>query len=316
MLGYYQSAGTLLLLVMRFSKIVLIVALTCFLFYNNKDALALSITEKSPSISKKSLPNLRGPIAISSKSIVLKKNEAEHYVVIERGSKFPCAMTTTVDSFEVSTGDPVSAMLLVPIKIKESIVIEAGSRLRGWVSGVYKKRRVLSARLSPDRWLNSNAGIKLHFDSVVTDEGVIRLSAEPAPNSALLASDSPFPYVVNDHGEIRIDYSGLKYGAAGVAIQATSYATGPFSLVVGPVLSGTCGMIAPSYALDRPVEEIDDKTRRQGFLQGAVKGLPGGALLLGAKHKGLSVRLNAGIQLILELKEDLVISKSISASLL
>ena len=261
--------------------------------------------------------SLKGPIAMDNFKVALNLREENHSFIVEKGSRFPCVLTGSVESFEANSGDSISAMLLVPIKAKDVVIAEAGSTLKGWVSAVYKKRRVLKARLSCERWLKSNAGLKLHFDRIITgDNGVIRLSAEPAANTVLQGTGSSFSYIVNKEGEIEIDYSGLKYGACGVAIQAASLASGPLSLVVGPVLSGAAGMAEPSYALDRPLSEIDDHTRVEGLLKGAFKGLPGGAIVLGAKHSGLSIGINAGTQVELELKQDLVISKQVNASLL
>ena len=226
------------------------------------------------------------------------------------GSRLVVSILTPLDSSTARVGDRVSAMLLTPVAAGKngSNLLAPGTILSGWVSDVFHVRRALSSQLSPSRWSNSNAALNIHFDRIQSHHGPgLAISANPAKETAVFGTGSEFEFAVNKRGEITLDFSRGKYTATSVAVGAVSLATGPLSLVVGPALSGTAGAMDPAYALDRPVSQNESHRRFRGFCQGMVKGLPGGSLLLGTKHRGLGVELPAGAQFCVELDNDLVI---------
>ncbi len=228
------------------------------------------------------------------------------------GSRLVVSILTPLDSSTARVGDPVSAMLLTPVGTKDVVLLAPGAVLSGWVSDVFHVRRALSSQLSPSRWSNANAALNIHFNKIERHQGPgLAISANPARGTAVFGTGSEFDFAVNKRGEISLDFGRGKYTATSVAVGAVSLASGPLSLVVGPALSGTAGAVDPAYALDRPVSQNESHSRLSGFCQGMVKGLPGGSLLLGTKHRGLGVELPAGAQLCVELDSDLVIPKKL-----
>lgn len=274
----------------------------------NSPATAMELTEASSRPSLK----LRDPIVIEPALTSWQTAQVEGCLALKRGSRFPVALVTHLDSRTARVGDPVKAMLLTGVSIGEEhqVLIPQGASLSGWVSQVYHSRKKLSSQLSATRWSNANAALKVHFDRVTWADGrALSLRADPVTGTAITSTSSEFDYAVNKRGEISFDTCGVKNTATSVAIGAATIASGPLSLVVGPTLSGAAGAMDPTYALDRPVSEQDQEARVKGLFQGMLKGLPGGSLVLGAKHRGLAVEINSGAQIYLELTDDLVLPR-------
>lgn len=269
---------------------------------------SVSIGGLSSPIPENAPITLKGPIVGNPQYTSLAHLVERGSVRLKRGSRFAVILLSPVGSQSSKIGDPIKAMVLTCLRLNEKVLVPAGSYLEGWVSSLYSERSVLKSKFSSTRWRNSHAALSLHFDKLILpDKRVIHVSVEPAANTPLSLVTGEDQLVVNETHEIQIDFNGAKYGAAGVAIQAASWATGPFKFVVAPVLSGAAGAVSPEYALDRPVKDPENN-RIRGLLNGVVKGLPGGGIALGAKHKGVSINLYRGVELQVELSEDLVFS--------
>ena len=250
---------------------------------------------------------LHGPILSHPEQTRLEHHIENGILRLHKGSRFAVLLLTPVNSTFSKVGDRVNAMVLSGLELHDRTILPAGAYIRGWVSSVNSSRSVLKSKFSSTRWRNSHASVSIHFSELVLDNKMIlSISAKPARQTMVTANSSEFALKVNDVNEIELDFSGAKYGATGVAIQAASWATGPFKFVVAPILSGATGLVEPAYALDRPVNDVES-SRMQGLVQGIVKGLPGGGVVLGAKHKGVGVELAIGDQLQVELSEDLTL---------
>lgn len=255
-----------------------------------------------------SRPVLHKPIVVGNNTAQLKLRACRNYRVIEKGSNFPVCLLTAVDSSYSEAGDPVEAMVLVPIKFADQLIAGPGSILKGFLSEVEEARNVLKSKLSADRWLKSHATVSLYFNEIITlDRKHIPVSARPARRSNLITQNSPYTLTVNEDGAINYLTNGLKGGATGVFIKAASIGAGPAGIIVSPVLSGTAGAINPSYSMDTPVSKESESLRFRGMFNGIVKGLPGGSLFLGAKHDGVDITLEEGTQFQMELLQDLVL---------
>jgi len=252
---------------------------------------------------------LRGPIS-SPGFLDLKTEITRGVSVLKSGSVFPVAMITALESKTAHPGQPVEAMLLEDLVVGNKNIAPKGSKVNGWVSIVHGPRNVLESKFSSSNWLNSNGAILLHFSSITPANGLPKLSidAQPSPNTPVRGPQHEHELCVHKDGCISVKWSGVKYGAAGLAINAVSWATGPLKFITGPVISGTAGAIQPAYALDKPVDKKDAKTRTKGCLVGAVKGLPGGFVITGLTNHGGYITIPSGVQLEVQLSSDLIMA--------
>jgi hypothetical protein len=252
---------------------------------------------------------LRGPISMSPGFLKLDTEISRGVSILKTGSIFPITLLTPVASHTAKPGQPIKAMLVEDIVIGSKCIAPKGSRVNGWVAWNYIPRNVLKSKFSSSNWSNANGSIALHFSSIEPSNSgrPIQIDAQPAPNTPVRGPQDEHELCVHKDGCISVKWSGVKYTAAGAAISAVSWATGPFKLITGPVLSGTAGAIKPEYALDKPVAREDAKTRTKGCLVGAVKGLPGGFIVTGVANRGGYITIPSGVQLEVTLLSDLVI---------
>ncbi len=280
------------------SKLISTLAVCCTLGVTNTPALAAEHA-------------LRGPISVSPQYLSLEHSVTRGALVLKAGSIFPVSLLTGLDSRTAKLGQPVEAMLLEDIVIDGKNIAPKGSHLKGWVDSIHKPRNVLESKVTPSNWLNANGAISIHFASIEST-GVSKhplhldIDAQPAPGTPVRGPQDEHELCVHNDGCISVKWSGIKYSAAGLAIGAVSWATGPYRLITGPVISGTAGAIKPEYALDKPVLKEDALTRTKGGLVGAVKGLPGGFLITGVANHGGYISVPPGVQLEIRLVSDLV----------
>lgn len=256
---------------------------------------------------------LRGPISMKPSYVKLDTEASRGVSIVKSKSMFPVTLLTHLYNKTAHIGQPVEAMLIEDIAVAGKIVAPKGSRVTGWVSAVHAPRNVLESKFSSSNWLNSNGAIGIHFAKIDPTSvskkklSAYNIDAQPAPNTPVRGPQGEFELCVHKDGCISVKWNGIKYGAAGLAIGAVSWATGPYKLITGPVISGTAGAIKPAYALDRPVSKEDPMTRTKGCLVGAVKGLPGGILVTGMTNRGGNITIPSGVQLEVQLISDLVI---------
>ncbi|MDZ4832504.1 MAG: hypothetical protein SGJ27_01760 [Candidatus Melainabacteria bacterium] len=262
--------------------------------------------------------SLRGPISLSPRYLKLDDEVTPGSMVLKSGSIFPVSLLTPLDSKTAHMGDKVQAMLLEDIVIGGKNIAPKGSHLTGWVNLIQGPRNVLESKFTPTNWSNANGAISIHFASIESAGTTkhpfhISIDAQPAPGTPLRGVQHEHELCVHRDGCISVRWSGFKYTATGVAISAASWATGPFKLITGPVLSGTAGAIKPEYALDKPVLKEDAMTRTKGGLVGAVKGLPGGFIITGVANRGGYIKVPSGVQLEVQLISDLVVPTKYAA---
>lgn len=255
---------------------------------------------------------LRGPISAGPQYLKLDAEVARGASVLKEGSVFPVTLLTKLDSKAARLGDAVEAMLLVDLVVNQKIIAPRGSRVSGWINSIHRPRNVLESKVTANNWLNANGAISIHFSRI--DWGAasrhphhLDIDAQPAPGTPLRGPQHEHELCVHNDGCISVKWSGIKYSALGLTIGAVSWATGPFKLITGPVLSGTAGVLKPEYALDKPVLKNDALTRTKGGLVGAVKGLPGGFIVTGVANRGGYIVVPSGVQLEVQLVSDLVI---------
>lgn len=256
--------------------------------------------------------SLRGPLSVNPQFLKLEKEVTRGAIVIKAGSIFPVSILTRLDSKTARLGQTVQAMLLEDIIVNGKTIAPKGSHVSGWVSSVHGPRNVLESKVTPTNWANANGAISIHFSSMeiagTKYPRFLSIDARPAPDTPLRGTQHEHDLVVHSDGCISVKWNGIKYSAAGIAIGAVSWATGPFKFVTGPVLSGTAGALRPEYAFDKPVLKEDALTRTKGGLVGAVKGLPGGFIVTGIANRGGYIVVPSGVQLEVQLVSDLVIS--------
>ena len=230
--------------------------------------------------------------------------------VLKAGSLFPITLITPLASRTVKVGQPIKGMLIEDITLGGKTIAPKGSHITGWVSTIQNPRNVLKSKVTSKNWLNANGAISIHFAALEPSNGLpkVLIDAEPAPGTPVRGPQDEHELCVHKDGAISVKWSGIKYGAEGVAISAASWATGPFKFITGPVLSGAAGALQPEYAFDKPVLRDDALTRTKGGLVGAVKGLPGGFIITGVANKGGYISIPSGVQLEVQLISDLVIS--------
>ena len=258
--------------------------------------------------------SLRGPISMSPGSMNLIPELGRGVSVLKAGSVFPVTLVTPLSSRTIKVGQPITGMLIEDITLSGKNIAPKGSRIVGWVSNVQNPRNVLKSKVTSKNWLNANGAIEIHFNSLEPSNGSPRLpiDARPAPGTPVRGPQDEHELCVHKDGAISVKWSGVKYGAEGVAISAVSWATGPFKFITGPILSGTAGVIQPQYAFDKPVLKEDALTRAKGGVVGAVKGLPGGFIVTGIANKGGYISIPSGVQLEVQLQSDLVIANPLA----
>lgn len=255
---------------------------------------------------------LRGPMSASPRYLKLENEVTRGAIVLKAGSIFPVTLLTKLDSKTARLGESVEAMLLEDLVINKKIIAPRGSRVSGWICSIHRPRNVLESKVTAKNWLNANGAISVHFsridwETTSSHPHHLNIDAQPAPDTPLRGPQHEHELCVHNDGSISVKWSGIKYSAMGVGIGAVSWATGPFKLITGPVLSGTAGAIKPEYALDKPVLKEDALTRTKGGLVGAVKGLPGGFIVTGVANRGGYIVVPSGVQLEVQLISDLVI---------
>lgn len=257
--------------------------------------------------------SLRGPISMTPGSMRLIPELSHGVSVLKTGSLFPVTLITPIASRNIKVGQPIKGMLIEDITLAGKTIAPKGSSITGWVSNVQNPRNVLKSKVTSKNWLNANGAISIHFAAIDPSNGMpkLQIDAEPAPGTPVRGPQDEHELCVHKDGAISVKWSGVKYGAEGVAISAISWATGPFKFITGPVLSGAAGAIQPQYALDKPVLKEDALTRTKGGLVGAVKGLPGGFIITGVANKGGYISIPSGVQLEVALLSDLIIANPV-----
>ena len=254
---------------------------------------------------------LRPPLPIISipanREVMIKPGAMRGAFVLKSGSRFPVAILKELNSDTAKSGEPIEATLLAPLDYGGVILAPQGARIKGRVTNITGQRCSLGAKVSSRNWLNPSAAFTIYFQEICCEGKQIEMCAQPAPDTVVLSSDENLPLKVSKSGLIVLPFNGIPHTATSVAISGISFATCPFSLITGPVLSTTASIISPSFGLDRPVSNATVTERLRAAATGAVKGLPGGFLVSGVANHGLDFRIPAGTDMTVELIQDLVI---------
>lgn len=254
---------------------------------------------------------MRPPLPITSipanRAVVIKPGSMRDAFVLKSGSRFPVAILKELNSDTAKSGEPIEAMLLAPLDYGGVILAPQGARITGRVTNIIGQRCSLGAKLSSRNWLNPSAAFTIYFQEISCAGKQIKICAQPAPDTVVFSSDENLPLKVSKSGLIVLPFNGIPHTATSAAISAVSFATGPFGLITGPVLSTTASIISPSFGLDRPVPNATAAERFKAAATGAVKGLPGGFIVSGMVNHGLDFSIPAGTDMTVELTQDLVI---------
>lgn len=242
-----------------------------------------------------------------SRTLLLKPGSIRGAFVLKSGSRFPVAILNELNSDTAKSGEAIEAMLMVPLEYGGVILAPQGARIRGRVSNIVGQRSSLGAKLSSRNWLNASAAFTICFQEISCAGKQIAICAQPAPDTVVFSNNEDLPLKVNKSGLIVLPFNGAPHIATSVAISGISFASGPFSLITGPVLSTAASIVSPSFGLDRPVPNATAAERLRAAATGAVKGLPGGFLVSGMVNRGLDFRIPAGTDMTVELTQDLVI---------
>lgn len=251
-------------------------------------------------------PPLPGDWSLKDRSVIIKPGSVRGAFVLKSGSRFPVALLQEINSDTARSGEQVEALLMAPLEYGGLILAPAGAKVAGRICNTMAQRTSLGAKISSRNWLNSSAAFTIYFEAIGAKTR-LDICAQPAPDTVVLSSNKNLPLKVSKNGSIVLPFNGLPHIATSVAITGLSLATGPFSLIAGPVLSTTASVISPSFGLDRPVPDATTGERLRAAATGAVKGLPGGFLVSGVVNHGLDFKIPAGTEITVELRKDLII---------
>lgn len=254
---------------------------------------------------------MRPPLPMTSipanRAVMIKPGSMRGAFVLKSGSRFPVAILKELNSDTAKSGEPIEAMLLAPLDYGGVILAPQGARIKGRVTNIIGQRCSLGAKVSSRNWLNPSAAFTIYFQEISCAGKQIEICAQPAPDTVVFSNDENLPLKVSKSGLIVLPFNGVPHVATSVAISGISFASGPFGLITGPVLSTAASIVSPSFGLDRPVPNATATERLRAAATGAVKGLPGGFLVSGMVNHGLDFRIPAGTDMTVELTQDLVI---------
>lgn len=234
------------------------------------------------------------------------KDEQGAYRIL-KGSQFQVRLNEDLVSDSVQEGKPISTSLVTELKAGSQVIAPAGQQVLGIVNAVSQSRRTIKSYKPGKNFLDAQGRIGFSFSGIVDSSGsLIKIDAIPSEKSIVdQVKKTKAQLIANKNGEYRVKYAVGKYAALDLAIGTVGLATGPVGIVTSALVSGVAGSVNKNFAAGRPVEEDEQYSKKQGFIMGVGRGLPGGFLIQGVTTNGKELELHKGDILTLSLREDL-----------
>jgi hypothetical protein len=223
------------------------------------------------------------------------------------GATFPVVLCSQVTSKTAKVGDPVEAHLKYDLKVKDRLVAQKGSLVRGHLDYVLKARSVMHSLVSPTRWYRNSGCVGVCFDELINEKGEhIPLVAKPAQTARIVKNKYEGRVLgVNHNGQVTGPWSQqLRYKAIRIGLNAAMAPAGVFSFGAMPVALGVIGAVNPSFAFMKPVGQNVRHRRIKGFAWGFLSGVPGSWLIEDTVVKGQEAVMMPGDELLAEFKQE------------
>jgi hypothetical protein len=232
------------------------------------------------------------------------------YTVL-KGSQFRIRLNQDLNSGTATQGQAVSASLVDEMRAGNEVVATPGQQVLGIISSVAQSRKTIKSYKPGKNFLDAQGRIGFSFSGIVDSRGsLIKIDAIPSEKTRIeQIKKTKAQLVANKNGEYVIKYSVGKYAALDLAIGTAGLVTGPVGIVTSALISGAVGSVNKNFAAGRPVEDDEKYTKKQGFMMGVGRGLPGGFLIQGVTSSGKELELNQGDILTLSLREDLEVKQ-------
>ncbi len=240
----------------------------------------------------------------------IEKDEQGTYKIL-KGSQFRVRLNQDLSSESVHEGQAISVSLVEELKAGTEIIAEAGQQVLGIVSAVSQSRRTIKSYVPGKHFLDAQGRIAFSFSGIVDSSGsLIKIDAIPSEKTSVnQVKKTRAQLVANKNGEYLVKYAVGKYAALDLAIGTVGLATGPVGILTSALVSGVAGSVNKNFAAGRPVEEDEQYSKKQGFVMGVGRGLPGGFLIQGVTTSGKELELHRGDVLTLSLREDLEVRR-------
>ncbi|MCW5824745.1 MAG: hypothetical protein KIT34_18245 [Cyanobacteria bacterium TGS_CYA1] len=241
--------------------------------------------------------------------LVQKDEKGKYYV--RQGSQFKVRLNQDMSSDSVQQGTPISVELVEDMKAGPEVIAKAGQQVLGIVSSVSLSRKTIKSYKPGKNFLDAQGRIGFSFSGIVASDGsLIKIDAVPSEKTIVdQVKKTKAKLMANKNGEYVVKYAVAKYAALDVAIGTVGLATGPVGIVTSALVSGVAGSVNKNFAAGRPVEADENYTKKEGFIMGVGRGLPGGFLIQGMTTSGKELELHKGDVLTVSLREDLRVGK-------
>ncbi len=240
----------------------------------------------------------------------VQQDELGNYKVL-KGSQFKVRLEQPLSSESAKIGEPISTRLVDEMRAGSELIAPAGQPVLGIISAVSQSRKTIKSYKPGKNFLDAQGRIGFNFSGIVDSLGsLIKIDAVPSEKSRIdQVKKTKAQLVANKNGEYVVKYAVGKYAALDLAIGTAGLVTGPVGIVTSALVSGAVGSVNKNFAAGRPVEEDEQYTKKQGFIMGVGRGLPGGFLIQGMTTSGKELELNQGDILTVSLREDLDVRK-------
>lgn len=226
---------------------------------------------------------------------------------IRQGSQFRVRLNQDLSSDSVQEGTPISVSLVEDFKAGPKTIAKAGQQVLGIISAVSQSRKTIKSYKPGKNFLDAQGRIGFSFSGIIASDGsLIKIDAVPSEKTIVdQVKKTKAKLMANKNGEYVVKYAVGKYAAMDLAIGTVGLATGPVGIVTSALVSGVAGSANKNFAAGRPVEEDENYSKKQGFIMGVGRGLPGGFLIQGMTTTGKELELHKGDVLTVSLREDL-----------
>jgi hypothetical protein len=227
---------------------------------------------------------------------------------ILKGSQFRIRLDQDLNSGTANQGQAVSCSLIDEMRAGNELVATPGQQVLGIISSVAQSRKTIKSYKPGKNFLDAQGRIGFSFSGIVNPQNgsLIKIDAVPSEKTRIdQIKKTKAQLVANKNGEYVVKYAVGKYAALDLAIGTAGLVTGPVGIVTSALVSGAVGSVNKNFAAGRPVEEDENYTKKQGFMMGVGRGLPGGFLIQGVTTSGKELELNQGDILTVSLRQDL-----------
>lgn len=303
---------------MKHSKLYLLVLLTCAQVACDYPANSQTLTQPTASVgSTGANPNAPLPAGDQVQNPVenippqplswLVEQDENGKFIIRQGSQFKVRLTQDMSSDSVQQGSPISVELVEDMKAGPEVIAKAGQQVLGIVSSVSLSRKTIKSYKPGKNFLDAQGRIGFSFSGIIASNGsLIKIDAVPSEKTIVdQVKKTKAKLMANKNGEYVVKYAVAKYAALDVAIGTVGLATGPVGIVTSALVSGVAGSVNKNFAAGRPVEADENYSKKEGFIMGVGRGLPGGFLIQGMTTSGKELELHKGDVLTVSLREDL-----------